>query len=660
MDIETTPKSEDAYIYDLREGQASQAIKEYCDQKIVFFIHDEEKYIKGLYCEINSAINESMNLFDKKLGISPWAEAFAQGFKWMAKVLDEVKPDYFLREDANFLRSNQNLSYKKKRTIYRNAILKWTPEVMPENIFSEVLALSRNLPDFQIDNFLRETHWMPLINIVKNYDVTLHILKNSYLLHSIGKILNDLISINNSRTRLAVLDENIQLDEKEDKQLIEIWTAGNFDASKAGSSMEQIESMEKGILNQMRSARQAEKFMINFYRSLGYRVEDISVTQVQSRTSSWKTHDILLMPGDKFERFDSIEMVDVKNSRSAANRRDIYTRHCLSKKKGAIGYSERVKIAGVFSPYIKDYENIDEVSGEKLYYIGETSLLEITRMQREFQQGNESQLEIVSCDNDRSIYIPPWLFDNSKRLRKIERYAENEKASRDKMKNIQLRDGGDLVWAISLMRHDELVDSKAGESRSFEAETYSHLFIRLKKEITIGRIYFSILSHFVANMCKFSDAKFSPAQYRKYVFIPKKVNYRSCDVQKPGDWHIGVPLGVCEPLDLNIIDTLIDSLEKIWRNRDKYNLLSCKKFRLSGEGYLSAERDGRRITLLAHCGGRDYKKNRAVCGKYPLVIGKNSLCELCGKLICNEKGCQYCSSKCDRYRKIEKQLVASG
>jgi hypothetical protein len=102
------------------------------------------------------------------------------------------------------------------------------------------------------------------------------------------------------------------------------------------------------------------------------------------------------------------------------------------------------------------------------------------------------------------------------------------------------------------------------------------------------------------------------------------------------------PLGIEDPLDT--IRTLCESLQQLWIARDQLELGTFAQYRLSVGGILQ----GRVLqgapweTVLAYCGGRIDGKGR--CGYAPLILGIESQCPDCRKLIC--QCCGYCSESC--------------
>ncbi|OUL28987.1 hypothetical protein [Nostoc sp. 106C] len=98
---------------------------------------------------------------------------------------------------------------------------------------------------------------------------------------------------------------------------------------------------------------------------------------------------------------------------------------------------------------------------------------------------------------------------------------------------------------------------------------------------------------------------------------------------------------------LNTIKDFCASLQSLWENREKANLAEFKVFKFNGRGLLQGQRseqDNNLTTILAYCGGKVEKKGK--CRFTPLVVGKHDNCPTCGRLICPQNDCGYCSDKC--------------
>jgi hypothetical protein len=120
------------------------------------------------------------------------------------------------------------------------------------------------------------------------------------------------------------------------------------------------------------------------------------------------------------------------------------------------------------------------------------------------------------------------------------------------------------------------------------------------------------------------------------------------------------PLGAIDPLGL--VDELVNTLTTLWSGRNEANLDRFSSFRFGGLGILQGRKKEQQnwVTIVAYCGGVVYIKDdfgavmldaegrpqseKGKCGHTPLIIGKNSTCPSCGKLVCDK--CGFCTKPC--------------
>lgn len=390
----------------------------------------------------------------------------------------------------------------------------------------------------------------------------------------------------------------------------------------------------------MISARGAEKLVIQFYQTLGYAVEDISIHQVTKESQDWIKGDI---------RLDSLNLLDVKNARSPVNSK-VYSEFCVPSFKQY--RSNDVKVVGVLSPYINK-EEIDrtkepssERSSQKVLVLGD------------FDKTKLQQLEVLFSDRiiridmsrgfDTKTYLPPWLFDYDERfyVKQIEVMApfqQLQDANIPSWEDILTVGQNPLPLLIAAKR--KLPQEWLSSLPQWQAEFLNSLLNLPIERISLTFVFLSLLSHFLT-MLSCDDLEYSPQQYQNILYTNSGMDR---------------PLKLYDPL--NIINDFCNALQSLWVNRQKVNLAEFKIFKFNGRGLLQGKRseaESIATTILAYCGGWIEKKGK--CGFTPLVIGKHQTCPTCGRLICTEKDCHHCSDNCQSYKErlLSSKLKARG
>lgn len=385
----------------------------------------------------------------------------------------------------------------------------------------------------------------------------------------------------------------------------------------------------------MISARGAEKLVIQFYQTLGYAVEDISIHQVTQESQDWIKGDI---------RLDPMNLLDVKNARSPINSK-VYSEFCVPSFKQY--RSNDVKVVGVLSPYI----NKKEIEGNQEPSSGRSS--QKVLVLGDFDKTKLQQLEVLFSDRliridmsrgfDTKTYLPPWLFDYDERfyVKQLEVVAQFQ----------QLQDADIPSWEDILTVGQNPLPLFIAAKRKLPQEWLSSLpqwqaeFLNSLLNLPIERIYLtfvflSLLNHFLT-MLSCDDSEYSPQKYRKILYTNSSMTH---------------PLKLYDPL--NTINDFCNALQSLWVNRQKVNLTEFKIFKFNGRGLLQdkrSEAERSTTTILAYCGGWIEKKGK--CGFTPLVIGKHQTCSTCGRLICPEENCHFCINNCQSY--FERKIASS-
>lgn len=417
---------------------------------------------------------------------------------------------------------------------------------------------------------------------------------------------------------------------EKDRELAGLWQHGRGDPERA----------------QMLSARGAELAAFRFYAGKGHAVQDIASHQVEGNGGDWRTHDILL---------DGEIPVDVKNSRCPKNNSNFYVEHTVPRFK-VDRRSRHVRIAGVLSPYLQlKYIDAPETARfdiEPIRFLGETSWPEIERLVENFSSDRLEVRNVV----DR--VVPHWLFDYpdawyggypdiKAKLSVVEWPSEEEwQFVADRGAEIELVP--QLCAAgIPLPGYFLLV------LPAWQTALYRKIQAACPDRPHLPAIFLAVLTDFLENIQDPPEG-YSPEAY-------KSILYGSRYQPEGSD---NSPLGLVDPVGM--VDSLCSSLEILWNRRQLLDLARFKNFRFSGLGLLQG-REGISSpweTILAYCGGREYARdaeNKVVvdgdgkpaqvlgkCGQAPLVLGRESLCPTCHKLIC--RSCGFCSQRCEQER----------
>lgn len=398
----------------------------------------------------------------------------------------------------------------------------------------------------------------------------------------------------------------------DDQRLAELWCSG------ADSSHD---------IARMLSARAAEKVAAWFYVHLGFETVDVARYQLSGKSAAWKTHDLLL---------NGSEPVDVKNARLPVNNRAFYVEHAVPRFK-RVRSGRGVTIVAVVSPYlsltyIRDPDSAPfEVSDVR--YLGETTLDAITRLCATF-----NSVALTVQDPADGTFVPPWYFDFpdawyrefegvSAQLHKAESPDENE------MRLLYDGEAGAFpipkYLAARLALPNWLLEAMAPWMRALVSQLRAACTPRPK----LAHLFLLLLTDFLSKLQEDHVESYEPSAYLRLLFeddAPSELPPRRR------------PLGIEDPLDT--IRTLCESLQQLWIAREHLELGRFAQYRLSGGGILQG-RERRGLpweTVLSYCGGRTEGKGR--CGCAPLILGVESQCPACRKLVCRR--CGYCSESC--------------
>lgn len=383
----------------------------------------------------------------------------------------------------------------------------------------------------------------------------------------------------------------------------------------------------------MISARGAELAAIKFYTLFDYKVIDTAITQINKTSNDWKLFDL---------HVNDIKYIDVKNSRGVLNEQLSYSEHCIPKFKETRN-GNQINILGVISPYFR-LENEEEILTENSFHstnkienmitiLGEVSLNDINTYASRFSQKN---LEI---NINTETFTPDWMLEYP-----IEFYEERDKLKENFKINFTqypklneyyilnknlipffLSCGIDLPEEWNANEIDKLLNNE-------QLRFYNRLKVQGKERITKPFLYLAILTHFTEQLQKNIPLQYTPTDYFLLIYNNEKFQY---------------PLGIYDPT--LIIKKLIQTLEALWKEKDRIDMTGYVSFKYNEKGILQAKKSMSKSwdTLIAYCGGFIEKKGS--CGFKPLIKGEHETCEYCRKIICPK--CDFCSQSCVRVRR---------
>jgi len=418
------------------------------------------------------------------------------------------------------------------------------------------------------------------------------------------KIINQITEIPTHETSWTI-NKCLQLD-SQDKALAYGWAYG--------------EKTDEFTKARMLSARMAEKAAIQFYRGLGFNVEDISRTQISTvvnkNTNDWKLYDLLL---------DNEICIDVKNARTSLIGKVNYVEHCVSRFKEN-RKNKNITIAGVLSPYLQLYELEDLDSDNEINcFLGETSISSLLKLESRFTK------RFLKISLEGMNFIPRYFFELPEKFyyQRNETLNHLKQVSLAKIPSLQECNCNPIPAYISSgldLPHAWLADLLDWQ-RNFCARIKS----RHAQKITMPILFLALLTHFLESLAKKKSwGKYSPALYRQLIYSSDDIAHK-------------MPLGIYD--QFKTIDGFITTLSTLWNYREIFKLNEFKLFKFNGVGLLQGKRFNREgyETILAYCGG--FVSGMGKCGNNPLIIGKHENCKECGRLICDI--CGYCSS--DKY-----------
>lgn len=368
---------------------------------------------------------------------------------------------------------------------------------------------------------------------------------------------------------------------------------------------------------QLLSARSAELVMKNYYKKLGFNVEDVSLQQIDPVSDDWKFFDLKV--GDRY--------IDVKNARESFNGQGHFVEHCVPKFKQDRITGEHIAIAGVLSTYISDPSDYRYHSTIAIV-LGEVNILDVKNLCQWAHDRFGTQLDLAGIWKEN--FLPGWLFEYPP-----EHYPHRMNAI-DAIAHLAWRliDNGAFGnrlpgWLLVLCKDDALIRSLPLDERKRKIVNDLRSMLATAG-LTRRSLYVYVMGLSIENLVK----GLSPIEDLNTLLELIKL---PCE-----DKSTYSVLGLQDPLDY--VKFIIETMSAV-----SIKLLDSKiiliGFKLTHPAILKGVRaDGTYLTLLAYCGGWQDVPVRVKCGATPLVIFENELCPGCGRLICNK--CDHCWDSC--------------
>lgn len=271
----------------------------------------------------------------------------------------------------------------------------------------------------------------------------------------------------------------------------------------------------------------------------------------------------------------------------------------------------------------------------QVIFLGESTHGNLEELSTYFCKTEFLDLNFTRGGQDGHHFLPAWTFSYPEKLYTHANRAEEALRRKTLPSNREFEQAKvSFLAPLLISRHpdSQMFLSKGNPSLSHFAEEI--VTVRETFGRSLPALFLCVLRNFLS-VCRDREhhSEFEPNVYKETLFFDENTRF---------------PAGVYDPLET--VKSLIECLTVLWKEK-RNAMVNYTQFRLRGGTILqgrSSKTEGRWDTLVAHCGG--WHSSGPKCGKYPLVSGKNKLCEECGHLICDESGCGFCSKSCGRYQ----------
>lgn len=459
--------------------------------------------------------------------------------------------------------------------------------------------------------------------------------------------LEDAVTYSANVGRMSAGELLSALDER-DRRLAELWTP-RLDGESSNERMEAVHA-------QMLTARAAENCARAYFQELGLSVEDIASEQLSAGGNDWQTMDL---------RINGRYGLDVKNLRRTIHGGMQSSRWKVKAFK-ADSAGTKVTLCGVSSPHTRlSNGKLTCNDGEHMRLLGVTSANEINSLARRFGTIFALRTNAVS----KLIELPAWAWD----------YPHAQYQTRDQSMAVLQQATASLqstvlgrrclaalppvffsFWDLAAPNAEQLNSQQRDfleQLRTSLSEEQSdrpdavvprlpwlyvfilHVWARWRSRSAVADSR-SLLRLFQWHVHSSSDLAQAAQEIRARTYRHKLFEtFDPSTTFETSGSSLETPSaiagsGLVDPA--HTLSRLIESLALLENHLSQAQFLALSDTTFYCNGVLVGTfPDGRRRTLLAHCGGR--LENGIECGNRPLVFGAKRTCA-CGRLICDKCG----------------------
>ncbi|WP_152620057.1 hypothetical protein [Lysobacter sp. A03] len=409
--------------------------------------------------------------------------------------------------------------------------------------------------------------------------------------------------------------------------------------------------MDTSVSAQMLTARAAERCAAQYFRSLGLHVDDVAQLQLNGSTDEWRLMDL---------KVEHRYGVDVKNLRRTLNG-GMHSSRWKVKAFKTDARGADVLLCGVSSPYTKlDRDGrLTCDTFEEMSVLGVTTASETRSLLNKFD--HIYRLHVHSTT--KLVELPAWSWDYPTahyRARNIALRELRDWLTKSRQNSIpkKIREAFPPVLLVLCNTPAFLANSERSEQQNAFLEmlmatvpgnrgTGAERYL-----LRLPQLYLFVLHFWLHWRAQKKDINTSElTSLFQWGFTVSKHSPRSEDsastAPKSSTTHasrwepvsLAASVGIVDPTDT--IGTLLQALTALETKLSQSTFLKLSDLSIFENGVLVGTfPDGKRRTLLAHCGGRDVLRNQAECGFRPLVYAREKTCA-CGRLICPK--CECCS-----------------
>ncbi|MCY1036188.1 hypothetical protein OV207_32435 [Corallococcus sp. BB11-1] len=515
------------------------------------------------------------------------------------------------------------------------------------NAVSELAAAPasrKNAPDAAMDD------WKPLA--VAPSSVVRALLRRWY--PDIAAALQTLESVASwSREQAAIRADALLKDlDAQDRELAEKWVP----------SRALGENTELPVRAQMLTARAAEKWASRYLQSLGLGVRDVSIEQLQPSLKEWVAMDL---------QVDGRHGVDVKNCRRTVNG-GMRSGRWKVKTFKADAAGRKVTLCGVSSPHTRcDDDGTLSVSSrdsrvEDMVVLGVTHAAEVEQLLRSFRDVFDAHTP--ACTTLKEMPAWAWDYPAAHYRKRNDALIALRAAAGDGVSVLARRWHRELppllwsIWNVESPGFAQLDDQQRAFLRDL-GEAWRKTQTGDAVPSSVPRLPWLYLFTLHAWLRWRRSGRPSDAGRLKALFMscpeptaetdePFEELHEAVDEDeqdgevtegpylstRTGGAPLAAGIGIADPA--HTLDHLLDALGVLDQHLSAAEFQRIERFTFHPNGVLTGTYgDGKRRTLLAHCGGTLEKRMVEVeCGHWPLTFGRNETCA-CGRLICPMCSC---------------------